>query len=54
VVTGENLTITVDRNFALKALKWGLTAMALIDVLSPLVFSAPGRFLVAMPCAPKA
>lgn len=49
VVTGENLTITVDRNFALKALKWGLTEMALIDALSPLVFSAPGRRLVAMP-----
>lgn len=49
VVTGENLTISVDRNFALKALKWGLTEMALIDALSPLVFSAPGRRLVAMP-----
>ena len=49
VVTGDNLTITVDRNFALKALKWGLTEMALIDALSPLVFSAPGRRLVAMP-----
>jgi len=49
VVTGDNLAITVDRNFALKALKWGLTEMALIDALSPLVFSAPGRRLVAMP-----
>jgi len=49
VVTGDNLTITVDRTFALKALKWGLTEMALIDALSPLVFSAPGRRLVAMP-----
>jgi len=49
VVTGDNLTISVDRNFALKALKWGLTEMALIDALSPLVFSAPGRRLVAMP-----
>jgi hypothetical protein len=49
VVTGDNLTITVDRNFALKALKWGLTEMALIDALSPLVFLAPGRRLVAMP-----
>jgi DNA polymerase III sliding clamp (beta) subunit (PCNA family) len=49
VVSGDNLTISVDRNFALKALKWGLTEMALIDALSPLVFSAPGRRLVAMP-----
>jgi len=49
VVTGDNLTITVDRTFALKALKWGLTELALIDGLSPLVFSAPGRRLVAMP-----
>mgnify|MGYP003330602813 CR=1 FL=1 len=49
VVTGDDLTITVDRGFALKALKWGLTEMALIDALSPLVFSAPGRRLVAMP-----
>jgi hypothetical protein len=49
VVTGDNLTITVDRTFPQKALKWGLTEMALIDALSPLVFSAPGRRLVAMP-----
>lgn len=54
VVTGDNLTITVDRNFALKALKWGLTEMALIDALSPLVFSAPGRRLVAMPMRTEA
>jgi DNA polymerase III sliding clamp (beta) subunit (PCNA family) len=49
VVTGDNVTIAVDRTFALKALKWGLTELALIDGLSPLVFSAPGRRLVAMP-----
>ncbi len=49
VVTGDNLTITVNRTHALKALKWGLTELALIDGLSPLVFSAPGRRLVAMP-----
>jgi hypothetical protein len=49
VVTGDNLTITVDRTHALKALKWGLTELSLSDGLSPLVFSAPGRRLVAMP-----
>ena len=49
VVTGDNLTITVNRTHALKALKWGLTELSLSDGLSPLVFSAPGRRLVAMP-----
>jgi len=49
VVTGDNVTITVNRTHALKALKWGLTELSLSDGLSPLVFSAPGRRLVAMP-----
>ena len=48
-VTGKDLAITVDRNFALKALKWGLHQMALVDALSPIVFSASGRRLVVMP-----
>lgn len=49
VATGDDLAITVDRNFAVKALKWGMRELALADPFSPLVFSAPGRRLVAMP-----
>jgi len=48
-VVGPDMAIVVNRGFAVKALQWGMTELALIDELSPLVFSAPGRRLVAMP-----
>ncbi len=48
-VEGPDVAIVVDRSFVSKALQWGMTELALIDELSPLVFSAPGRRLVAMP-----
>jgi hypothetical protein len=48
-VVGPDMAIVVNRSFAVKALQWGMTELALIDELSPLVFSAPGRRLVAMP-----
>ncbi len=48
-IVGPDLTITVNRNFVAKALKWRLTVMELVDELTPLVFSSPGKRLVAMP-----
>ena len=49
VISGPDLTLTVNRTFLTKAMKWGLTVLELTDDLSPLVFSTPGQRLVAMP-----
>jgi hypothetical protein len=51
-VVGNQVTITVNRQFVLKALKLGMTELALIDEFTPLVFTAEGRKLVAMPIRP--
>lgn len=48
-VAGPDMTITVNRSFIAKALKWRLTVMEMKDELSPLVFTGQGRKLVAMP-----
>ena len=49
VVSGPDLSLTVNRTFIAKALKWGLTVLEITDDLSPLVFSKQGKRLVAMP-----
>ena len=48
-ITGPDLTVTINRTFLAKAMKWGLTVLELTDELSPLVFSTQGKRLVAMP-----
>jgi DNA polymerase III sliding clamp (beta) subunit (PCNA family) len=48
-VAGSSISITVNRSFIAKALKWGLTVMEIIDSTAPLVFTSPGRTLIAMP-----
>jgi len=53
-VSGRGLAISVNRDFVAKALKFGLTVMELTDELSPIVFSAAGKRLLAMPVHPDA
>ena len=48
-VAGPDISMSVNRDFIAKALKFGLTVMDMSDELSPLLFSAPGKKLVAMP-----
>jgi hypothetical protein len=48
-IEGPPVRVTLNREFLLKALKWGLTTLHIIDSLAPVVFTAPGRKLVAMP-----
>ena len=48
-ITGPDLTVTINRTFLAKAMRWGLTELELTDELSPLVFSTQGKRLVAMP-----
>lgn len=48
-IRGTDLSITVNREFVIKAVKWGLNHLALTDSCTPLVFSNAGRRLLAMP-----
>jgi len=49
VVEGREILFSVNREFALKALRWGLNQLVFDDALSPMIFSNAGRRLVAMP-----
>jgi DNA polymerase III sliding clamp (beta) subunit (PCNA family) len=48
-VTGPDVQLRLNRSFVSKALRFGFTAFELTDALSPILFTAPGRKLVAMP-----
>jgi len=48
-VIGKSIGITLNRDYLLKALRYGLTTLALTDDLSPIVFSEGGRRMVVMP-----
>ena len=48
-IGGDPIRFALNREFLMKALKWGLHTLRLIDDKSPMVFSAPGRRLVVMP-----
>ena len=48
-ITGKAINIGLNRDFLLKALRYGLTTLAFTDELSPIVFSAGGRRMVVMP-----
>lgn len=48
-VTGDDTQIRLNRSFVTKALRFGFTNFEITDELSPILFTAPGRKLVAMP-----
>ena len=48
-VTGDDTRIRLNRSFVTKALRFGFTSFELTDEVSPILFTAPGRKLVAMP-----
>jgi len=48
-VTGDDAQIRLNRSFVTKALRFGFTCFEITDELSPILFTAPGRKLVAMP-----
>lgn len=48
-VTGGDAQIRLNRSFVTKALRFGFTSFEITDELSPILFTAPGRKLVAMP-----
>jgi len=54
---GRDVTIFVNRHLLIKALRFGMSKIEIIDALSPLRFSAGGRQMIVMPvradAAPK-
>lgn len=48
-VKGESTRVTINRGYAIKALKIGLTEIAIQDSCSALVFSGDGKKMVVMP-----
>ena len=54
-ITGQPINIGLNRDYLLKALRFGLTTWDFTDDRSPMVFSEGGRRMVVMPLgAPKA
>ncbi len=48
-VTGPDVQLRLNRSFVTKALRFGFTTFELRDSLGPILFTGPGRKLVAMP-----
>ncbi len=51
--SGSDLTVLVNRNYVLKAIRLGLTRIDLCDERSPLRFSLGGRQMIAIPARPS-
>jgi DNA polymerase III sliding clamp (beta) subunit (PCNA family) len=50
--TGKDVKVFLNRRFFMKALRFGLTRIDIIDPLAPLRFSSGGRQMVVMPIRP--
>ena len=48
-LTGNNITIYLNRHYLIKALRFGLNRLDLIDSMSPMRFSHEGRQMIVMP-----
>jgi len=51
-IDGKPVSISLNREYLLKALRFGLHTVEIEDALSPLVFSEGGRRMVVMPLQP--
>ena len=51
-ITGKPISIGLNRDYLLKALRFGMTTCEFIDDLAPMVFSEGGRRMVVMPLRP--
>lgn len=49
LITGNNITVSLNREYLIKALRFGLAGVHLTDSLSPLVFQNQGKRMVVMP-----
>lgn len=52
-LTGKSVSISLNRDYLLKALRFGLTAVEIEDDLSPMDFYAGGRRMIVMPVRPS-
>jgi DNA polymerase III sliding clamp (beta) subunit (PCNA family) len=49
LVTGPDAQVYLDRNFISQALRFGLTELEVQDALSPVLFTGPGKQMLAAP-----
>jgi hypothetical protein len=54
VITGKPKEISLNRDYLLPALKFGLNELAILDELSNMVFSKDGKRMVIVPLKPEA
>jgi len=54
VIAGPDVTVFLNRGYLLKALRFSLNRIELIDPVSPIKFSHGGRLMIAMPLRPGA
>jgi DNA polymerase III sliding clamp (beta) subunit (PCNA family) len=52
-LSGADAQIRLDRNFVIKALRFGFATFEWTDELSPILFTGPGRKMVVMPLSPE-
>ena len=52
-ITGKSVNISLNRDYLLKALRFGLTTVEIEDDLSPLDFFEGGRHMIVMPVRPS-
>ena len=52
-ITGSPSSVHLNRNYLLKALRFGLTTLQIQDALTPLVFTSAGKKFVVMPIRPE-
>jgi DNA polymerase III sliding clamp (beta) subunit (PCNA family) len=48
-VLGKAVEIALNRGYLIRALRFGLHQIAILDSLSPLIFTAPGKTMIVMP-----
>ena len=48
-ITGKSVCVTLNRDYLLKALRFGLTTLEIVNELAPLDFTNAGRRMIVMP-----
>lgn len=46
---GDEVSVALNRDFVIKALKYGFTELSVNEPLAPVLFTAPGRQMIIMP-----
>lgn len=53
-ITGRPVEISLNRDYLLRALRFGLLELVILDSISPMLFQSTGKQMVVMPVRPEA